>query len=164
MNIRNIFGVALILIGIFVFTVDSMVFSTGYIFANFWPALFVLPLGIMFHWMYFSLTDRKGVGLLVPGGILIVVGLVCQISTMFDIWDYTWPGFILAPAIGLFELYWFGNRNKWLLLPVLILTCLSMIFFGIFSIGAVLTTGTPIVAVVIILIGLYLLLGNKRDL
>lgn len=161
MNIRNIFGAALILLGILVFTVDSWVFSTGYIFTHFWPILFVFPLGIMFHWMYFSLTDRKGVGLLVPGGVLIVVGLVCQISTMFDIWEYTWPGFILAPALGLFELYWFGNRNKWLLLPVFILTGLSMIFFGTFSIGAVIATGTPIVAVVIILIGLYLLLGSK---
>ncbi len=68
--------------------------------------------------------------MLVPGGVLLVVGLVNQISFMFNIWHILWPGFVFAPAFGLFELYWFGKKEKGLLVPVGILTALSLIFFA----------------------------------
>ncbi|HEX3029707.1 MAG TPA: hypothetical protein VHT34_10485, partial [Clostridia bacterium] len=41
----------------------------------------------------------------------------------------TWPGYILSVAVGLFELYLFGNREKGLLIPVAILGITSLIFF-----------------------------------
>ena len=44
-----------------------------------------------------------------------------------------WPGFIMAVAVGLFELYLFGSRDRALLIPVGILGGLSIIFFSSFS-------------------------------
>ena len=76
-----------------------------------------------------------------------------------------WPGFILAVAAGLFEFYWFGSRNKWLLIPINILTVLSLLFFVVFSIGPVLnylSVVQPVIAVLLVLGGAWLMLGRKR--
>ncbi|GAE05753.1 membrane protein [Paenibacillus sp. JCM 10914] len=116
--------------------------------------------------MYFSLVGRKGIGLLIPGGILFVAGVVSQIATLFDSWDKMWPGFILAVAAGLFEFYWFGSRNKWLLIPINILTVLSLLFFVVFSIGPVLnhlSVVQPVIAVLLVLGGAWLILGQKKQ-
>ena len=150
MNIRTIAGALLILLGLFLFLNRGGEFGIGEVFAYFWPSMFVIPLGLLFHWMYFSLTERKGAGLLIPGGILLVVGIVCQISMLFNIWEYTWPGFIMAVAIGLFEFYWFGGRNKYLLIPINILMVLSLLFFGVYYIGAFMSkvAAQPLVAII----------------
>lgn len=165
MNIRTIAGALLILLGLFLFLNRGGEFGIGEVFAYFWPSMFVIPLGLLFHWMYFSLTERKAVGLLIPGGILLVVGIVCQISMLFNIWEYTWPGFIMAVAIGLFEFYWFGDRNKYLLIPINILMVLSLLFFGVYYIGAFMSkvAAQPLVAIVLIVIGIIILFAKKKD-
>ncbi|MFD2614275.1 hypothetical protein [Paenibacillus gansuensis] len=164
MNPRSLFGIVLMLVGVFLFVNNGAEFGTGDVFAYFWPSIFVLPLAFFFHWLYFGVTGRKGVGLLVPGGILLTVGVVCQISMLFDNWEYTWPGFILAPAVGLLELYWFGGRNKYLLIPINILGAVSLVFFGIFSISTVINqlTGQPFIAILMILVGGLALIGGGR--
>ncbi|MCD1259814.1 hypothetical protein B5M42_013320 [Paenibacillus athensensis] len=141
------------------------VFHTGSIFTYFWPSLFVLPLGVFFHWLYFFILQRRGVGVLVPGGILFTAGIVCQLSMLFDLWHLLWPGFILAVAVGLFELYWFGGRNKWLLIPINILAVLAVVFFGVFSVGYLLGSlfgGQPILAIVLIAAGAAVLFMRKK--
>ncbi|GIP31963.1 hypothetical protein [Paenibacillus sp. J2TS4] len=166
MNLRTVFGAVLLLLGAFLFLNRGETFGVGTIFGLFWPSLFVIPAGLFFHWMYFSMTGRRGVGMLVPGGVLLTAGVVCQISMLFDSWNYMWPGFILAPAVGLFELYWFGGRNKWLLIPINILTVLSILFFSVFSIGSMLThlsIGWPIIPVAMILVGAFMLVAKKRE-
>lgn len=165
MNIRTIAGALLILLGLFLFLNRGGEFGIGEVFAYFWPSMFVIPLGLLFHWMYFSLTERKAVGLLIPGGILLVVGIVCQISMLFNIWEYTWPGFIMAVAIGLFEFYWFGDRKKYLLIPINILMVLSLLFFGVYYIGAFMSkvAAQPLVAIVLIVIGIIILFAKKKD-
>nr|WP_183600829.1 hypothetical protein [Paenibacillus phyllosphaerae] len=140
-------------------------FGVGTIFTYFWPTLFVLPLSVFFHWMYFSVMQRRGIGLLVPGGVLFTVAIVCQVSMLFDAWHYMWPGFILAPAVGLFELYWFGGRNKYLLIPINILTILSVLFFAIFSIGTLFSNLSglqPFIAAALIAGGGLLILMRKQ--
>jgi hypothetical protein len=129
-----------------------------------WPSMFLIPVGLLFHWMYFSLLGGKGAGLLIPGGIVLTVGVVCQIAVLTGGWSWLWPGFILAPAVGLFEFYLFGYRNKWLLLPIMILTVLSGIFFTVFSIGALFNQlfNRPVMAIVLIVAGVFLLLGWKK--
>lgn len=155
-NRSTFLGPILIVLGAFMLIKGEIVFDTGTIFAYFWPTFFVIPVGVFFHWMYFSMLQRRGVGLLVPGGIVMMAGIVCQVSTLFDSWDIMWPGFILAVAIGLFELYWFGGRNKWLLIPINILTVLSLLFFAIFSVSAILGSLAhiqPVLAAVLIALG-----------
>lgn len=166
MNKRTILGPVLILFGAYLFLNQGTTFGPGKIFGYFWPSLFIIPLGLFFHWMYFSMTGRKGVGLLVPGGILFTVGVVSQIAMLFDSWVYMWPGFILAPAVGLMELYWFGNRNKWLLIPINILTVLSLLFFAVFSIGTFfnqMTVMRPIIAILLIVAGCFALMMRRKE-
>lgn len=166
MNRRAILGPLLILLGVFLFLQGETRFHTGTLFEYFWPSFFVLPLGIFFHWLYFSVLQRRGVGVLVPGGILFTAGIVCQISMLFDLWHLMWPGFLLAVAAGLFELYWFGGRNKWLLIPINILTVLSLLFFSIFSIGSLLGSlsgSSPLIAVLLIAAGGLLMVTKRKD-
>lgn len=164
-NRSGFLGPILILLGIFMFVRGGISFNTSTLFTIFWPVMFVIPVGVFFHWLYFSMLQRRGVGLLVPGGIIFTAGLVCQFSTLFHGWGVTWPGFILAVAVGLFELYWFGGRNKWLLIPINILTVLSILFFVIFSIGYIfgsLLHGQPFIAAALIVLGGVLMFARKE--
>ncbi|MBP2001514.1 hypothetical protein J2Z69_002559 [Paenibacillus shirakamiensis] len=166
MNRKTVLGPLLILVGVYLFLNKSGSLGPGSIFAYFWPTLFVLPVGLLLHWLYFSLTGRKGVGMLVPGGILITAAVVCQISNIFGNWETTWPGFILAPAVGLLELYWFGGRNKWLLIPINILTVVALLFLTVFSVGSLLGQsifGQPLLAIILLIAGAYLMLSKKRE-
>lgn len=167
MKIKTIGGVLLLLLGIILLLNQGETFGPGKIFTYFWPSLFVIPLGLFFHWLYFSVTDRRASGLLIPGGVLLTAGFVCQVAMLFGNWEYMWPGFILAPAVGLFEFYWFGNRNKWLLIPINILTVLSLLFFIVFSFGSlfdVLLTKQPYFAILLIIGGAAILtLRRKSD-
>ncbi|GIP08424.1 hypothetical protein J1TS5_05940 [Paenibacillus macerans] len=76
LNKKSLIGPALVLIGICLLFFRKEAVSAGTIFGQFWPTLFVIPVGLFFHWMYFSMTDRRATGLLIPGGILFTAGLV----------------------------------------------------------------------------------------
>lgn len=155
----------LILVGIFLLMNSGKDIGTGSIFAYFWPTFFIIPFGVFFHWMYFGLIGR-GIGLLVPGGILLTAGLTCQIAIVTDSWITMWPGFILSVAVGLFELYWFGNRNKYLLIPINIFAVLSFIFFIAFSVGSMLHEFSiiqPLLALLLIVAGVYALFRPKKE-
>ncbi|RJX37358.1 hypothetical protein D3P09_23700 [Paenibacillus pinisoli] len=166
MKIKTIGGVLLLLLGIILLLNQGETFGPGKIFAYFWPSLFVIPLGLFFHWLYFSVTERRASGLLIPGGVLLTAGFVCQVAMLFGNWEYMWPGFILAPAVGLFEFYWFGYRNKWLLIPINILTVLSLLFFVVFSFGSLfdlLLTKQPYFAILLIIGGAAILTLRKKS-
>ncbi len=166
MRTKHIVGPLLVLLGLYLLLSGGSSYGPGQLIGLFWPSLFVIPLGIFFHWLFFGMNESRDVGLLVPGGILITVGIVCQISMLFNNWEYTWPGFILAPAVGLFELYWFGPRHKGLLIPIAILTFMSALFFLLFTIGSLFSVtifGQPVLAVALIAIGAFMLLAKRRS-
>ena len=99
---------------------------------NLWP-IFVLVPGLLFELSFFS--GKSPAGVLVPGGILTTIGLLFFFET-FTHWRFsgnTWPVYILAPAVGIFQLYLFEKpRNNGLLIPVGILTTVAaMSFLGI---------------------------------
>ncbi|ULL14859.1 hypothetical protein DVH26_10625 [Paenibacillus sp. H1-7] len=161
---RYIGGAVLILLGAGIFLNQGNPIDIGTIFEYYWPALFVIPLGLFFHWLYFSMTAPRAAGLLIPGGIIFTSGVVCQISMLFDSWELMWPGFLLAVAAGLFEFYWFGNRNRYLMIPITILTVLSLLFFAVFTLGTIfnhLVLGGPVFAIALILIGAIMLMREK---
>lgn len=122
-----------------------------------WPLVLLIP-AIAFH-LGFLLSGMKAkyAGLLVPGGILLVLSLhfYFEIFTNYQFSMYTWPNFLLAPAFGLLELWFFGGRNKGLLIPVGILSVLAIFFYA----QTFISTIWPIF---IIIIGLYLLFGRKK--
>lgn len=164
-NGKTVIGPLLVLAGVLLLVNPGGWFGPGALIAHLWPTLFILPAGLLFHWGYF-LSERKAYGLLVPGGLLVTAAIVCQIAVLLDAWHIMWPGFILAPAVGLFELYLFGVRHKGLLVPVAILTTLSLMFFLVFSLGHVLSityAGQPVAAFLLIAAGCWLLFRKKRE-
>jgi len=96
---------------------------------RFWP-IFVITPGLIFEVAYF--VTKKAPGILVPGGILTVLGILFYFESFTD-WvfaAYTWPIYLLAVAIGLFQFYWFSGRNKGILVPVVILTTIVAVAFA----------------------------------
>ncbi len=159
-----IIGAGLLGLGLLLLVTGNFT-GAGSIIQYFWPTMFILPVSILLHVLYFRFVSNGGSGLLIPGGILLTVAVVCQISMLFNAWEYMWPGFILAPAVGLLEFYWFGYRNRWLLLPIGILSSLSAIFFIVFSLGYILRAvgpGQPYIAVVLVIAGAALLLLKRK--
>lgn len=162
-----IVGLVLILIGVAyllnnfgIFEIYFDIFDIGFLFSNFWPMFLIIP-GLIFHYSYFT-AKTSDAGLLVPGGILLVMGLTCQISMLFGVWEYMWPGFILSVAVGLFELYLFGSKEKGLLIPVFILGGLSLIFFAI-SLGRITILRLYLVPAILIIGGLMIVFRNRRN-
>lgn len=140
------------------------IFDPGYIISRFWPSLVLLVPAFIFHYRFFS-GRKKDPGLLVPGGILLVLGIAFQINMLFGMWEVTWPLNIFAVAFGLFELYYFGNREKGLLIPIFILGGLSFIFFTSFSLRELLgfNASKAAIPLVLIVIGLIVIFGGKKN-
>lgn len=160
-----VFGFILVIIGV-TFLLRNMNIinfdiNIGFIFAYFWPMFIIIP-GLIMHLSYFG-GRNVDPGILVPGGILLTVGATLQVSMLFNIWDITWPGYILAVAVGLFELYLFGTRDKALLIPVGILGGLSLIFIVTISIPLALdhSIGQYVVPIVLVLVGAALIFKDR---
>jgi len=128
MNNKNYFwGFFLIIIGILLLRARFFGIQLFHM-ERLWP-VFVLVPGLCFNRAYFS--TRKAPGLLVPGGIVTTIGLLFFFETMTN-WhfsQYTWPIYPLAVAVGLFQLYIFGEQKRRLLVPVGILILVSAISF-----------------------------------
>ena len=124
-KINYIFGFLLLFIGVMLILSNFSVIEI--VWENLWPLFLLIP-GIFFELSYF--ISRKDAGLLVPGGILITYGLLFSINVIFGwhLMDNLWPIFPLGVAIGLFQLYLFGGREKGLLIPVGILGAVSLFF------------------------------------
>ncbi|MCR4436734.1 MAG: hypothetical protein QHH06_14005 [Clostridiales bacterium] len=139
------------------------IFDIGFILSKFWAAIFLILPGIAMHSIYFS-GKNNSPGILVPAGILLVTGVTCQISALFHLWGALWPGYILAVAVGLFELYLFGGRKKGLLIPVAILGGMSLIFFNSFTFNWIFGRrfGDFFVPVLLILLGIMVIFKNSR--
>lgn len=139
-----------------------LAFNPVWVLSHFWAAIFVILPGALFHYGFFS-GNRRNPGALVPGGILLVTGIALQIGSLFGGWSIIWPAFIFSVAFGLFELYYFGNRERGLLIPIGILTGLSALFFMSFSLGQLIRFSTRpyVLPILLIGIGLAVLLKNR---
>jgi hypothetical protein len=159
-NSNFVLGVILVCVGVLsVLGSFGIIPSLGSIMSTFWPMILIF-ISLLFHAGYYS--NRKNVGLLVPGGILLALGIVFQTSELWHIYDVLWPGCILAPAVGLFELYIFGKREKGLLIPIGILTGISLIFFS-FTIRNLGGFSRFILPAVLIVAGLAMLAKGRKQ-
>lgn len=124
-KINYIFGLLLLFIGAMLILSNFGVIEI--VWDNLWPLFLLIP-GIFFELSYF--IYRKDAGLLVPGGILITYGLLFLVNVNYGwhLMDNLWPIFPLGVAIGLLQLYLFGEREKGLLIPVGILGTISLFF------------------------------------
>lgn len=155
-----VLGGLFILTGLLFFAVNTGVIDSNDIFSGYWAFLFVIVPGLVIHLAYFY--NVVPAGMLVPGGIILATGVVLQVSTLFGIWDVTWPGYIMSVAVGLFELYIFGSRKKGLLVPVFILGGISLIFFS-FTIGGLFDSvfKSYISAFALVALGLFLIFKDS---
>lgn len=165
MNNKKFFwGIIFILIGLL--GLINKIFNINlFAFGSLWP-LFVLIPGLCFEYSYF--VKKQNSGLLVPGGILTTIGLlfVFETSTRWNFSMYTWPVYILAPAIGLFQLYIFGGRDKGLLIPVGILTIIAIMSFISIGFGNIfIWLNTSIILPIgLVAIGLYIIFSKEKKI
>ena len=124
-KINYIFGFLLLFTGVILILSNFGVIEI--VWDNLWPLFLLIP-GIVFELSYF--IYRKDAGLLVPGGILITYGFLFLVNVIYGwhLMENLWPIFPLGVAIGLFQLFLFGGREKGLLIPVGILGAISLFF------------------------------------
>ena len=161
-NKNNFWGFFLIIIGILLF-ISRLLNIQLFNMDRLWP-IFVLIPGLCFNFAYFS--TRRSPGLLVPGGILTTIGLLFFFETLTN-WhfaEYTWPIYPLAVAIGLFELYVFGERGRGLLIPIGILTSVSIVSFACMIFGNIfrIINTSLVLPAVFVLIGIFLIFGKGQ--
>ncbi len=151
-----LFGLFLLFIGVLLILSNFGVIEI--IWENLWPLFLLIP-GIVFELSYF--ISRKDAGLLVPGGILITYGLLFLVNVIYGwrLMEYLWPIFPLGVAIGLFQLFLFGGREKGLLIPVGILGDISLFFLinKLFFIDFGLLAG-----IVLVVIGIWIIFKKAK--
>ncbi len=140
-------GIVLIALGLFFFAVNLLHVDMQ----DIWPLVLLLPAAIFFSAF---LRDRRQIGFLMPATMLTVYAALFFVCQLYD-WNLMarlWPTFILAPGLGLFAMYVSGRRDPGLLIPAVILTGISAIFF-------VMMNGFPEYwPAILILIGVIILL------
>lgn len=121
------------------------------------PALAFLVLALGFHLAFFF-SGFKNPGLLVPGGILLVYGILFFVCAAqgYQWMEKLWPLYILGPALGLFEMYAFSKGRVGSMIPVFILTAIGGAFllrsFTDFS-------GYLVIGAALVILGLVLFIG-----
>ncbi len=118
-------GLVLITLGIVFFLNNFGIIDFNW--ESFW-AYIILSIGVIFCIGF--LADRKKDGYIIPGTILIIMGLIFIYCSKFgwEAMDHLWPFFILAPAIGLYAMYILSKHDRGLLIPAGILTAIGLVF------------------------------------
>lgn len=148
-------GVIIIAVGIVIILGKLGIFSFAW--KILWPLMLLAP-GLLFHALFF--TRIMPAAVLVPGGILTTYGLMFIFCNIFG-WHsmvYLWPGFIFGVAVGLYEFYFF-DRQRPIFIASLILAIISGLFF---SFTLLFTGGIYIIALILILIGAFMLLKRPN--
>ncbi len=153
--------ISLLLIFLGVTILLGVIFPQVKVWALIWP-LFILIPGIAFELSFFQRPTPIRAGLLVPGGILCTIGLLFLFLgfTDYAYMAFLWPVFILAPAVGLFQLYLFGMRIPALMIPVSILSIISAFFFML-SMSST-APGALVFGAFLIFVGIVILSGVFR--
>jgi hypothetical protein len=123
---KSIFpGLILIAIGILFLLINFNLISVR---ANVIWTYLIIVIGAVF-WISFFF-DRSNPGVLMPGTVLLTVGIVLNIGVRSDAsWRVLWPFFVMAPAFGFYAMYFFGKRERGLLFPAAVLTIIGLFFF-----------------------------------
>lgn len=156
-NNKLMTGILILAAGIIILLGKLGVFS--FLGKALWPLLLLIP-GIVFHLWHFW---RKGPSeLLLPGGILTVYGVLFIIANIWG-WStlkYTWPGFILGIAVGLYEYEFFSSvRQNGVMIAAVIVGAVSIILFGItlFSLALI-----YLIAIALIIGGVWLIAARGK--
>lgn len=153
-SFQVIIGAVLLLIG--VLTLLTNILHLDYaIMDNLW-FLFILAPGLYFEVNYFQ--TKQNPGQLVPGGILSGIGLISlfEILTQWQYSDFTSPLYLLAVALGIYQLYYFDAKDRGLLIPVTILCLIALFLYLNLFISYLL-----LFSIFLIGLGLYILFKKR---
>lgn len=156
---RNNYSIGIVLIGIAVILLIGKLGVFHFLGYMLWP-VFVLVLGLLFHFLYFNRVLPAGV--LVPGGILTTYSLMFFFCNIFG-WGamgYLWPGFIFGIAVGLYELYMFDQQSDRGVLTASLI--LGIIAAALFAMMIVVQVGIYLLAVLLVLAGVYMIYGKPK--
>jgi len=148
-----IWGIILIILGLLFLGRNLEWFDFNW--GDYWPTLMII--GGLFFWIGW-IVKRHEFGLIMPGTILLVYGIMFQYSALNG-WYYMddlWPGFLLGPGLGFLLMYLLGNREKGLLIPAFILIILAFLFWMDHNVYRFFWPA------ILIVLGVYLLLRNRR--
>ncbi|GIP25149.1 hypothetical protein J23TS9_02790 [Paenibacillus sp. J23TS9] len=131
----------------------------GFLGRTLWP-LAIVVVGLLIHLLYFSGRARAAV--LIPGGILVVYGLLFGICNLWGwgMMSFLWPVLLLGIAVGAYEYYLFESPKPAGVLPfalILGLVSLVLLFFTLLHTGAI-----YVLAILLIVLGLWFILGRGR--
>lgn len=119
--------------------------------------LILLFIGLIFEIRYF--TGRADVGNLVPGGICFTLGIFYIIKPYINFY-FSWQIFALAVAVGLYELYYFGNKDRGTLIAASGLTAISICSIVLNTFNTVMPTWLNsglILSIILVLAGIYII-------
>ncbi|KRE90400.1 hypothetical protein ASG89_08880 [Paenibacillus sp. Soil766] len=156
---RNSYSIGILFIGLAVLLLLGKLGVFHLLLSFFWPLILLVP-GLLFHLLYFN--RRLPAGVLVPGGILTTYALMFFFCNLFG-WGsmaYIWPGFILGPAIGLYELHLFdrgSNRGIWIAAMVL-----GIISAALFALTLLVKLGIYVIALILVVAGLSMIFRKRR--
>ncbi len=156
---NSLIGVLLLGLGSIALLNNIGIINFDFAIWKFWPLFLLIP-GLVFELQYFN--NDAPVGLLVPGGILTTYGVLFMYCSFFGYGSlaYLWPIFLGGVGVGLFQLYYFGDRAK----PLFYVSA-SFLGFASFSIFFALLNikGNLVFPAILIIIGGFILFGNKSN-
>ena len=122
---KSFLGIFLVILGILLYIIQTGIIN----WENFWPLIMII-FGMLF--IIGFLINRQNFGLLLPGTILLIVGLMFfyMIHGNWHTMDRLWPVFILAPGIGFLVMQLVSPASNKFWIPGGILTGLSFIFLS----------------------------------
>ncbi|MDR6551346.1 hypothetical protein J2736_002533 [Paenibacillus qinlingensis] len=156
---RNSYSIGILFIGLAVLLLLGKLGFFQVLVSFFWPLVLLVP-GLLFHFLYFN--RRLPAGVLVPGGILTTYALLFFFCNIFG-WSsmsYLWPGFILGPAIGLYELHLFergSDRGIWIAAMVL-----GGVSVALFALTILVKLGIYVIALILVIAGLSMIFRKRR--
>jgi len=154
---KNSAGILLLIVGVLILLGKVGLFS--FLGMIFWPILVLIP-GILIHVLYFGRVLPAMT--LVLAGMLVVYALLFIFCNIFG-WDslrYLWPLFIFGVAVGLFEYHIFGApRQRYIRKVAIALGIASIVGLLLIALWG---WGIYVVALLLVLAGLYLMYGSRR--
>jgi len=147
-------GLILIILGL-IFLLDNFDII-DFDWSQVWTWMLIL-IGVAF-WFGF-LADRRKIGLIMPGTVILTIGVIFNLSMNYRWADMEnlWPFFILAPAFGFYAMYLFGKRDRGLLVPATVLTIVGTVFLMSTVPGLIF-----IIAILLIAIGVMMLMSGRN--
>lgn len=148
------FGVVLVAVGVLILLGN---FVQGLSIGKLWPLFILIPVVQFIQLLWQDI--KKNAGVLVPTGILTTL-TVYFLWLNYTTWDnvaFTWPVFILLPAVGLFLLFAATFRFS-LLIPIFIICGVAIISWGL------ILQSSLFIAIFCIFAGLILFIGSFRNI